>query len=275
MVRSPLTTNSRRKEGLYRNSDLVLRKLTTILPLAIILLLADQTVSQNQEFGLFLGGSYYNGEINPNKHVLVVSRPAGGIFYDYHLNERYYFRTIGTYGQIQVDDNLTDIGLNNFRDLQLSARVIDLSGQIHFNFFEFGRGVNNKPYTPYIFAGLSIFNVNPSVSSMNSDTATAFPKESYSRNLTSVAFPFGAGFKAIFGTICLGLEWNFRKTFTDDFDGIDNQYQTGNVNGEIPRQGQPLGFQKGIINTWDWYSFIGLTISYRPAPKKNACPGMN
>ncbi|MEQ8323426.1 MAG: DUF6089 family protein [Vicingaceae bacterium] len=232
-------------------------------------------VGQRNEFGLFLGMSYYNGELNPGKHIVEVSKPALGVFYDAHINSRYYFRTIASYGQIAANDGLTDVGLNNFRNLQFEARVIDLSGQIHFNFLPYGIDVNSKPYTPYIFVGLALFNVNPSVSSMNTDSATARPTENYSRNLTSVAIPFGAGFKAIFGTFTVGLEWNFRKTFSDDFDGVDNQYKTGNVIDDPVVYPQPQGFQKGLFYTKDWYSFIGLTVSFRPLPKKNACPGMN
>ena len=248
-----------------------------ILPflVAILITLSGDGYSQNREFGVFLGGSYYNGEINPSKHVVGVARPAFGILYDAHINSRYYFRTIVSYGKISADDHLTDIGLNNFRDVQLEARVIDLSGQIHFNFLPYGNTINVKSYTPYIFIGLAIYNVNPSVSSMNSDSATATPKESYSKSLTKIAVPFGVGFKKMFGVLTLGLEWNFRKTFTDKFDAIDDQYNIGNLNGEPLQYNQPSGFQKGILNTPDWYSFIGITLTFRPLPKKNACPGMN
>jgi hypothetical protein len=248
-----------------------IKKIAALLP---ILLAPVIGFGQSQEWGVFLGGSYYNGEINPSRQV-TPSKPAFGILWDVHMNDRYTFRTIGTYGELQADDNMHDIGLNNFRDLQFETNVLDLSGQLHFNFLPFGNTINVKPYTPYIFIGLSIFNVEPSVSSLNTDTiTTATPKESYSRNVTSVAVPFGAGFKAIFGTWTVGLEWNFRKTFTDEIDGIDNQYDFGNTNNEPAQLNQPVGFQKGHIHTNDWYSFIGFTISYRPQPKKNACPGM-
>ncbi|HAW51311.1 MAG TPA: hypothetical protein DCX54_03120 [Flavobacteriales bacterium] len=247
------------------------------LPFLILLFitLSVSSYAQDREFGFFVGGSYYNGELNPSKHVVKVARPAFGVLYDVHINSRYYFRTIASYGKISANDQLTEIGLNNFRDLQLEARVLDLSGQIHFNFLPFGNSINVKTYTPYIFVGLSVYNVNPQISSMNSDSAAAAPKESYSRSLTRVAVPFGVGFKKIFGTLTLGLEWNFRKTFTDKFDGLDDQYSTGNLNGEPVQYNHPSGFQKSMLNTPDWYSFIGFTVTFRPLPKKNSCPGLN
>jgi hypothetical protein len=229
--------------------------------------------SQDGEFGLFVGASYYNGEFNPSKQIIPVAKPAAGIFYDAHLNSRYTFRTIGTYGKLAADDNLTDIGMNNFRDMSFEATVLDLSGQIMFNFLPFGNTFNVKHYTPYIFVGLSIFNVNPKVSALSSDTViTAYPKESSSDNVTSVAMPFGLGFKAIMGNFTFGLEWNFRKTWTDRIDGLENQYLTGNTYDDPIQYNQPQGYQRGIFNTNDWYSFIGLTVSFRPSPAKNACP---
>lgn len=232
--------------------------------------------SQNGEFGLFLGGSYYNGEFNPSKHLVSVAKPAGGIFYDAHLNTRYTFRTIATVGELYGSDDLFDTGLDNFRDLEFNARVIDVSGQLHFNFLSFGNTFTEKKYTPYIYIGLSIFNVNPEITSLGGDSATtAFPKPTGSSSLTSVAVPFGTGFKAILGNFTLGLEWSFRKTFTDKVDGLENQYEIGNTNDDPVQYNQPKGFQSGIFNTNDWYSFIGFTISYRPSKEKNACPTMD
>lgn len=247
-----------------------------ITAVVAILSVSNSLFGQSGEFGLFLGGSYYNGEFNPSKHIVSVIKPAGGIFYDAHINARYTFRTIATVGELFGSDDMFDTGLNNFRDLEFKARVIDLSGMIMFNFINFGNSFTEKPYTPYIFAGLSIFNVNPEITSLNSDSAsTAFPKQTGSSNLTSIAFPFGAGFKAIFGNLTLGLEWSFRKTFTDKVDGLENQYDTGNVNGDPIQYNQPQGFQQGMFNTNDWYSFIGFTLSYRPSKEKNACPSMD
>ena len=244
--------------------------------LACILSTALNSLAQNSEFGLYLGGSYYMGELNPRKHFADVTSPAIGIYQDAHINSRYTWRTIGTFGKLKANDNLTDIGLNNYRGLQFETDIYELSGQIHFNFLPYGFMITEKPFTPYLFIGLSIFHVNPHVSSMNSDTiSTALPKEDYTRTLTSVSVPFGFGFKAMLGKISLGLEWSFRKTFTDDLDGIDNQYKTGNINDEPEQHPHPKGFQKGIFNTSDWYSFAGITISFRPGPKKNSCPTIN
>ena len=243
--------------------------------IATAFVLPNSSVAQGGEFGVFVGGSYYIGEFNPSKHVISVSKPAFGIFYDAHLNSRYTFRTIGTYGTLEADDHLHDIGLNNFRDMGFTARVLDLSGQLEFNFLPFGNTLNVKPYTPYIFVGLSIFNVNPNVTSLETDSATtAYPKGESSSTLTSVALPFGAGFKAIFGNLTLGIEWNIRKTWTDNIDGLDNQYDVGNTYDDPIQYHQPQGFQKGLFNTNDWYSFIGITLSFRPSAEKNACPAM-
>lgn len=230
---------------------------------------------KNWDLGIFLGGSYYNGEFNPSKHV-VVSQPAVGIFFDQHLNSRYSLRYIATYGKLKADDNLFDYGLNNFRDMAFETNVIDVSGQLHFNFLPFGNTLNVKPYTPYIFIGLSIYNVNPELTSLGGDSVSvAYPKVDSEGSFTSVAVPFGLGFKAISGNFTFGLEWNFRKTWSDRIDGNPNQYAIGNTYDDPIQFNQPQGFQNGYFNTDDWYSFIGFTISYRPSAQKNACPAMD
>lgn len=234
------------------------------------------SMAQDGEFGVFLGGSYYNGELNPSKHVIPVARPALGLFYDLHLNPRYSFRTALNYGQLEADDDLTDIGLNNFRGLSYSGRVVDLSGQIVFNFHSYGNTMNTKKFTPYLFVGLAIYNIDSKLEPLSADSAgTAFPKEHSSQNIIGVAMPFGLGFKCMFWNMTMGIEWSFRKTFSDNIDGLGNQYDAGNTYGDPVQYNQPSGYQKGIFNTDDWYSLIGLTFSYRKKADKNACPAMD
>lgn len=222
-----------------------------------------------------LGGSYYNGELNPGKHFYKV-QPAGGIFWDAHINTRWIWRTMAGYSRISANDRDTEIEFNRFRDLQMTANVVDLSGQFIFNFMPYGNTINTKQYSPYVFVGLNIFHANSRVSSVSPDSSngTVFPKEEYSSAVTSVGLPFGIGFKVVLGAVNLGIEWNVRKTFIDNLDGIDNQYRIGNVYEDPVTTSHPKGYQKGIFNTYDWYSMVGLTISYRSLPKKNACPGM-
>lgn len=247
-----------------------------VVTMAFMIGMTVNSNAQNSELGLYLGGSYYMGELNPRKHFAEVTSPAIGIYHDIHINKRYSWRTIGTFGKLKAHDNLTEVGLNNYRDLQFETNIYEISGQIHFNFLPYGPAMSETPFTPYIFVGLAIFHVDPHVSSLNTDTlSTALPKEDYTRSVTSVSLPFGLGFKAMFGSFSLGLEWSFRKTFIDDLDGIDNQYLIGNTNDEPEQYPQPKGFQKGSFNTFDWYSYAGITISFHLGSKKNSCPAAN
>lgn len=232
-------------------------------------------MGQRHEYGAFLGGGYYIGDLNPRRHFADVTSPAFGLVYLYNLNPRYSLRATGTYSTMKATDRLTGIGLNVFRNLEYRAQLIDVSGQIVFNFMEFDKSMTAKPYTPYLFCGLSIFNVQPEVNSMDFVEGTAFPQESYETSLTSVAFPFGFGFKGIVGSFTIGLEWSMRKTFTDKVDGLDNQYTTGNTYEDPIFATYPIGFQKGNLSNKDWYSYAGIVITYRPRPSKNACWGAN
>jgi hypothetical protein len=216
------------------------------------------------------------GELNPSKHFVGVAQPAGGLIYRHNINTRYAWKFSGMYGKLQADDNLLDIGLNNYRNLSFESSVMEASMQLEFNFMQYGIRMSDDRYSPYIFCGLSVFRATPEVKSLTVTEATAVQEEYVGETLTSVAFPFGLGMKFMLaGGLNIGFEWSMRKTFTDDLDAIDNQYQVGNVYNKPIEHKQLIGFQKGNNANNDWYSFAGIIISYRPGPKKNACPGLD
>jgi hypothetical protein len=232
--------------------------------------------AQKREYGVFLGTSYYVGELNPSRHFSGVAQPAGGLIFRHNINTRYAWKFSGMYGKLQADDHLTTIGLNAYRNLSFKASVIEFSSQIEFNFMQYGTRMSDDRYSPYIFCGLSLFRTTPEVKSLEVTEATAVEESYTGQRLTSVAFPFGLGMKFMLPNgINIGLEWSMRKTFTDELDAIDNQYQVGNVHNRPVEHRQLIGFQKGNGSNNDWYSFAGIILSYRPGPKKNACPGLD
>lgn len=46
---------------------------------------------RQHEIGVFLGGAYYIGDLNPSAHFKL-TQPAGGLFYRFTPNYRYAFR---------------------------------------------------------------------------------------------------------------------------------------------------------------------------------------
>ena len=96
---------------------------------------------------------------------------------------------------------------------------------MEFNFFPYLPEVKKWDYTTYISCGIGYVSVS---------------------NIP-ITIPFGIGFKLnVTNTICTGLEWSFRKTFNDL---IDNKKNATNINS--------------IIHNNDWYSFLGIFVTYR------------
>ena len=78
----------------------------------------------------------------------------------------------------------------------------------------------------------------------------------------SVAIPMAVGLKAnIFPRFVLGVEWSFRKTFTDDLDNItgeDLSIYNSHAGVYIEKSKKQIGF----LYTKDWYSMAYITLSY-------------
>ena len=232
--------------------------------------------AQKAEYGVFLGASYYLGELNASRHFVDVASPSVGILYRNNFNARYSLRFNGMYGKLTGSDRLFDIGLNNFRNLSFESDVFEAAMMLEFNFFAYGFKSDEKRFTPYVQVGISAFRVEPEVNSFEETPETANAESFVAPAVTSIAMPFGFGMRWMLGGgINMSVEWTMRKTFNDKLDGINNQYEIGNVYNEPVQFKHLIGFQKGNPTNNDWYSTAGIILSYRIGPKKNRCPALD
>jgi len=96
-------------------------------------------------------------------------------------------------------------------------------------------------------------------------------------NLYGMTGIFGLGIKySVTDRLGIGLEWGMRKTFTDylddvseyyyiDFDDFTNPDEIGmiqHLSDPSPTKHDP-GMERGNPNDNDWYSFAGISITYR------------
>lgn len=194
-----------------------------------MLLFILPTQSQTMEIGLFGGGSYYLGEMNPWFHFNK-TKLAYGALVRFNLNPRWAVKLSYYRGSIQGVDTLSTRAVSD--NFSFTSTVNDISAVAEFNFWEYFTGSKKNFFSPYIFAGATYY---------FSDYASGF------------AFPFGAGAKfSLSERFALGVEWGMRKTFSDKLDGVNaTRYQSGIDLGE------------DNTSTWDWYNFFGLSATYK------------
>ena len=100
--------------------------------------------------------------------------------------------------------------------------------------------------------------------------------------LTQFSIPMGGGFKiAVYKTFIIILEYGIRKTFTDYLDDVSTTYTGGNLIDMSPiaiemsdkslNGPQTKGFQRGNTKDNDWYTFTGITLSFKLLSEKERC----
>ena len=223
-----------------------------LLSIFIILLLffsktEAQSIDPYSEVGLFLGTSYYLGDLNEEHFKL--AQAATAINYRYNLDRRIALRGGLWLGEIRGADKLNEIDTVKIqRNLHFKSPLYELSGLIEFNFFDYETGNSRYRFTPFVFTGISIFQFNPQArrydtqNLFDNDTgdgnpwtdlqslgtegqnSTTYPeKDAY--QLMQFAIPLGIGFKiSLSDKFSINTEYGFRKTFTDYLDDVGGTY---------------------------------------------------
>lgn len=269
--------------------------LAVLFSLSLNPTIKSQVFNKYSELGLFGGASYYLGDLNPGKQFFM-PRLAGGLVYRYNPGKRFAWHIHGVYGSVQADDARSTDEAQQLRNLSFRSQVIEFATILEFNFFNYEIGNPSTPITPYIFGGISLFRFNPKADYFGEwvalqplgtegqgSTVYASRKE-YS--LINGAFPFGFGVKFhALGRLGFSLEWGLRKTFTDYLDDVSTTYADPDVlfatqglvavelaDRSLVNPG-PINTnrQRGNETNRDWYSFAGLTITYKIQPKRPDC----
>ena len=246
-------------------------------------------LAQRSEAGVFAGGAFYLGDLNPTG-LFSQTQLAVGAIYRYNLTARWALRGNVLWGTITADDAKHD----NPRNLNFRSRIGELSVQAEINFLTYFTGSNRYRFSPYIFGGVGLFTFNPQgyhycpillssrwvdlrELSTEGQGLIEYPDVKI-YNTVQVAFPFGLGFKySLNSTFSIGLEWGMRFTFTDYLDDVSGFYadpiilarSTGNpLSAEMSmrwndpeKEAPPVGSRRGESNKRDWYSFAGITLT--------------
>ncbi len=236
--------------------------------------------SQGFEVGVMAGVSSYQGDLAPSnlKTSLGKFHAAFGAFGRYNIN-KYFTAKLGiNYGTISGDDAKE----GRKRNLSFRSNLLEFAVTGEWNILGYQPYALERVFTPYLFVGIGLFHYNPRAQydgewvelqplGTEGQGMTGFPAK-YS--LVEIAVPFGGGLKyAINDQWNVGIEFGFRKTFTDYLDDVSEDYvdeeQLIAGNGELAaalanRSGEPIqgGTRRGNDSISDWYLISGISVSY-------------
>ena len=247
-----------------------------------------QQFRPNTEIGILLGTSYYLGDLNTTHFNQPL--PAAGLIIRKNIDKRFAYKAEVMYLNIKSDERNSEDTIAKNRGLHFKSPIYELSGQVEFNFLPFQPGNPLYTWTPYVYTGISIFHFNPQAESSSGSWldlqelgtegqgTTSFPdKEKYSLIQYSIAM--GGGFKiAVNPSFNIILEYGVRKTFTDYLDDVSTTYPGDilSMTNEATYMSDPsgshvIGEQRGDPDKKDWYSFAGITLSFKLNNNTKGC----
>ncbi len=252
---------------------------------------------QYHEVGGMVLQAYYIGDINPYSHVPQQLDLGGGLIYRYNFSDRWAFKASALYAQIYADDANSDSEWQRNRNLSFRSDIFEVSTQVELNFFSYEIGDPNRPYSPYLFIGFSIFRFNPQAQFSNrwvdlqplgteGQGIDGF-EDRYA--LTQVSLPLGIGIKFnIWKNLGGAIEWGLRRTWTDYLDDVSTTYVDPvlleDQNGPLAAimadrslaplgpEGTNAGAQRGETNRNDYYFFGGAMLTWKIGKPRIKCP---
>ena len=215
------------------------------LTLVLITLLSIQlSYSQIHEFGIFVGGSNFIGDVGATNYIAPKKLAIGGI-YKWNRSPRHSYRISLLFTELEGIDKNSDDPSRVQRGYEFKNKIIELSAGMEFTFFDFDLHNGGNASTPYLYTGISIASY---------DNFYFNNGELKSENTSSYAYgiPMVLGYKAaISDQLILALEIGARYTFTDEIDG------------SVPDAKELKATKSfGNINNNDWYTFTGITLTY-------------
>lgn len=271
-----------------------------------------------------LGGADQVGSQGIRDFDFGAVRPAITAGYRYMLYRNLGVMGNLTFGYVYGDDQLTDEPFRNNRNIHFRSPIIELSGTAQYHFFRleregrrfrrvtWSRFLTDLEMSTYVFAGLGGFYFNPQGYFRAEDYTGSIPadqlpsdgwynlkplrtegqgyfatRDTYSR--VSMAIPFGLGaILNINRDFAVGIEYGFRKTFTDYIDDVSTTYVDPAIfhemfdhspakialaeffanpsNHDLPKNVTAPGQQRGNPYNTDAYMFAFVTVYYRIPP---------
>ena len=242
------------------------------------------TAAQNFYFSGRLGAANYHGDLRPSAFSLSQAKLMGSLGVRCDLSEHVTARSYLTLASLRADDKKGTAAMQQ-RNLNFRSKIADweLTGQYSF------LSLNEHWWTPYIFAGVGFYHFNPYTKDTSgkkyflqplSTEGEGFTPGVKNYKLTQFSVPIGFGAEySINEDMRIGIEFGYRKIFTDYLDDVSNVYvdQASLLNArgakavELAYRGNEVlagpypaaGVSRGNPNNKDGYYYIALTYTVR------------
>jgi hypothetical protein len=226
---------------------------------------------RQREIGIFAGGAYYLGDLNPRIHFLY-SKPAIGAYFRYTTNYRYAFRFGVNYSNLYGDDQLSSEPEQKERNLNFHTETYEAHAIAEFNFVDYRISHEKHRFTLFIFAGIGGYYFDPQANlGRGSQSLRPFHFEGKVYPRYQICVPFGVGLKWNIGTnYGMGVEWGPRMLFTDYLDDVSYKYPENTIEGITSGK---AGYMRGNPASDDWYFYYGLTFTYKLRDPHSVCHG--
>ncbi len=266
--------------------------LSRFLPvlLSVLFLLPSSADAQLEmkglEIGPWAGASVYFGDLNTESKLNHLN-PAGGFAARYNFNHRLAARVSFNYGKIEAYDSDSNNPFELNRNLNFQSTIFDGTAQFEFNFLPYFHGHKDYFFTPYAFAGVSVFTHNPKTRTDNGmlvelrDLGTEGQLRGEEYLVISNALTAGLGIKwDLSYEISMDVNVGIRNANTDYLDDVSTVYpdvsdlrrSRGQVAVDLSDRGLALdaegeridreGQQRGDDTVNDRYVFAGIGINY-------------
>jgi len=218
--------------------------------------------SQNNEIGIFAGGSNYIGDVGPTTYIHpfsynISTNLVAGIIYRKNLNERIGLRAKFNYAKIGSSDNWPKTAeYRKQRGKYFKNRIVEFGLGIDFNFVDFDIYNSSFQMSPYIGTGISFFKYDSLKYEIGNAEAIQYG------DAIDLSFPITIGYKIKpFNSFIIAFEINANYSNSDNLDG------------SYPDQNQIASSDYfGSTLSKDWYVFSGITLTYLFGNKKCYCP---
>lgn len=202
--------------------------------------------------GASVGMFTYQGDLDDDFVGLKFPRPGLGVQGNLHFHPHLYTSIRFSQGWIGAYDRRSIDKAREFRNLHFESHMTEFSAVFVYDWFTTVRHFKYRPkFTPYIYAGIAVFNFNPRAQ-ISSSWFDLYPGIFSSRDqwvnlqplgtegqyirdqypdapqpyaLTQIAIPIGVGLKfKLSKRLNLLVDVGVRKTFTDYMDDVSNRY---------------------------------------------------